>query len=70
MLIKAEIILIQVVTGFVFYSRQQSMKDHCPLLLVLVVLLHDASAASCNDWPSTCPGTLPRMQQTWMMNLR
>ena len=27
-----------------------------------------ASNTTC-DWPNTCPGTLPRMNQTWQMNL-
>ena len=42
------------------------------LLLVaalLAALGHCARAqASCHDWPNTCPGTLPRMHQTWQMN--
>ena len=26
------------------------------------------SAQDCHDWPKTCPGVVPRMKQTWLMN--
>ena len=27
-----------------------------------------AVSDDCHDWPNTCPGVLPTMKQTWMMN--
>merc|ERR1719352_883533 len=37
--------------------------------LVTVLAAAIEVPADCNDWPKTCPGTLPKMTQTWMMNL-
>ena len=33
----------------------------------MIALLTFALAAC--EWPKTCPGTLPRMKQTWQLNL-
>mmetsp|Transcript_894 Transcript_894/g.2044 ORF Transcript_894/g.2044 Transcript_894/m.2044 type:complete len:441 (-) Transcript_894:36-1358(-) len=42
----------------------------CAILtaVFIVALTRNADAKSCHDWPNTCPGTLPRMKQTWQMN--
>lgn len=39
-------------------------------LLVAVLLPNGlADTHDCHDWPHTCPGTLPKMKQTWLMNM-
>ncbi len=46
------------------------MMVHRTAMFVVVAAAAGAivSAQDCHDWPKTCPGTVPRMKQTWLMN--
>ena len=59
-------------------SVQTSVRDLFTALLLCLSLnalaaktetIAAYSSSSCHDWPRTCPGILPRMKQTWQMNL-
>lgn len=46
------------------------MRSRLFLAAVLLVTINVSVASeSCHDWPYTCPGVLPKMKQTWQMNL-
>ena len=36
--------------------------------LLLAAVVAAAATPSCNEWPHSCPGTVPAFGQTWQMN--